>query len=194
MTPAARRPQRPANAPERYIAFLRAINVGGHTVKMDVLRGHFAHLGFTGIETFIASGNVIFQSTGASARELEERIAEELARRLGYEVATFLRLPAELRDIVRQRPFDPAAFDYDQHPLYVGFLPAPPSVETVRKIVRLRTPVDELHVEGRELYWGLRTRFSETALSGALLERTLGLPMTLRSATTIRKLAAKYGG
>jgi len=46
----------------RYVALLRAINVGGHVVKMDVLRKHFTKLGFTNVETFIASGNVLFDA------------------------------------------------------------------------------------------------------------------------------------
>ena len=45
----------------RYITFLRAINVGGHTVKMDRLREIFESLGFANVETFIASGNVVFE-------------------------------------------------------------------------------------------------------------------------------------
>lgn len=63
----------------RYIAFLRAINVGGHTVKMDVLRAHFTRLGLANVETFIASGNVIFDAA-ADPRRLESR-ARASARR-----------------------------------------------------------------------------------------------------------------
>jgi uncharacterized protein (DUF1697 family) len=44
----------------KYVAFLRAINVGGHTVKMDHLRRLFEALGFTNVETFIASSDVVF--------------------------------------------------------------------------------------------------------------------------------------
>ena len=50
----------------RYIAFLRAVNVGGRIVKMDELREHFAAAGFSDVETFIASGNVIFSSSAKS--------------------------------------------------------------------------------------------------------------------------------
>ena len=46
----------------RHIAFLRAINVGGHTVTMDRLRRLFGEMGFRGVETFIASGNVVFEA------------------------------------------------------------------------------------------------------------------------------------
>ncbi len=49
----------------KYVAFLRAVNVGGRLVKMDVLRGIFEKLGLTEVSTFIASGNVIFESDGA---------------------------------------------------------------------------------------------------------------------------------
>ena len=52
----------------RYVAFLRAINVGGHIVKMDQLRKLFTQLGLTDVETFIASGNVLFTSPSKSGR------------------------------------------------------------------------------------------------------------------------------
>jgi len=46
----------------RYVALLRGINLGGHTVKMDRLKKLFEELGLKNVETFIASGNVIFES------------------------------------------------------------------------------------------------------------------------------------
>lgn len=175
----------------RYVALLRAINVGGHVVKMDALRKHFSRMGFTNVETFIASGNVIFDAKDDEPAALEERIASELERCLGYAVATFLRTPEELSAIVRHRPFEPAVIDPDRHALYIGFLPRKPGADAARKIVALRTPVDEFHVHKRELYWGCRTRFSESEVNGALLERTIAMPMTVRNVTTVRRLAAK---
>lgn len=177
----------------RYVALLRAINVGGHVVKMDVLRKHFSRMGFTNVETFIASGNVIFDAKDDEPAALEERIAYELENSLGYAVATFLRTPAELASIVRHQPFEPGVIDPDQHALYIGFLPRKPAADVARRVVALRTPVDEFHVHKRELYWGCRTRFSDSAVSGGLLERTIAMPMTVRNVTTVRKLAAKLG-
>ena len=84
----------------RYIAFLRAINVGGHTVKMDILRQLFEELGLSKVETFIASGNVIFETPSQNERELEERIQAKLHASLGYQVATFLRTDQEVASIV----------------------------------------------------------------------------------------------
>ncbi len=175
----------------RYVALLRAINVGGHVVKMDVLRKQFTRLGFANVETFIASGNVLFDAPGAKPLELEERIAMELERVLGYPVATFVRSPGDLAKVVRHEPFAAGAFDFTKHALYIGFLGGRPKANVVRKVVELKTPMDEFHIHGRELYWGARGRFSESAVSGAVLERTIGMAMTMRSVTTVRKLAAK---
>ena len=62
-----------------YVAFLRAINIGGHTVKMDDLRQLFESLQFTGVETFIASGNVVFEAGSDNPQELEKLIEGQAA-------------------------------------------------------------------------------------------------------------------
>ncbi|HET7904254.1 MAG TPA: DUF1697 domain-containing protein, partial [Candidatus Eisenbacteria bacterium] len=81
----------------RYAAFLRAINVGGRVVTMERLRGVFDEAGFPGARTILASGNVVFEAGArAAAAGLEAKIAAALKAALGYEVATFIRTPAEL--------------------------------------------------------------------------------------------------
>jgi hypothetical protein len=74
----------------RYIAFLRAINAGpGRTVRMTVLRHAFESLGFSGVGTFGASGNIVFETTAAETRTLERRIESSLGdRRRGGTFAT----------------------------------------------------------------------------------------------------------
>jgi uncharacterized protein (DUF1697 family) len=178
-------------ATSRYAALLRAINVGGHTVKMEALRKHFAKMGFANVQTLIASGNVLFDAQGTTSRQLEALIAMELERILGYPVATFVRTGPELATIVRHEPFPRELIDPDQHTLYVGFLGEKPGAEAARRVAALRTPVDALAIHGRELYWGCRTRFSETQVKPGLLDKALGIPMTVRNITTVRKLAAK---
>ena len=80
----------------RCVAFLRAINVGGRTVKMDYLRSLFEDLGFADVETFIASGNVVFESKSKGVEALAKKIESRLGGALGYEVATFLRTDAQI--------------------------------------------------------------------------------------------------
>ena len=91
----------------RYVAFLRAINVGGHVVKMDHLRTLFEEIGLTEVETFIASGNVLFNSPSKSGPALERKIEKQLRTALGYEVATFVRTHAEVQQVAAYEPFPP---------------------------------------------------------------------------------------
>lgn len=174
----------------KYIAFLRAINVGGHTVKMDLLRRLFEALGFANVETFIASGNVIFDSAEPDKKALERQIEAALKAALGYEVATFIRTTDELAEIAHYQPFK--APDTDSHGLYIAFLAETPGEAAQQKLHSFTTDIDEFHVNGREVYWLCRTKMSESTFSGALLEKTLGLPATMRNSTTVKKMAAKY--
>src|SRR5688572_10594132 len=105
----------------KYVAFLRAINVGGHTVKMDALRRLFEALGFVNVETFIASGNVIFDSPSKDTKALEKKIESYLRETLGYEVATFIRTIAEVAAIADYKPFIDAELKAEGNTLYVGF-------------------------------------------------------------------------
>jgi uncharacterized protein (DUF1697 family) len=174
----------PSARTTRLVAFLRAINVGGHNVKMDRLRELFEALGLSNVETFIASGNVIFDAPAESAKTLEQKIESHLQESLGYEVATFIRSVSELADIASYRPFATS--------LYIAFLPAPPDGEAHQRLFAFRTDIDDFHIHEREVYWLCRKKSSESAFSGALLEKTIGMPATMRNATTVRKLAAKY--
>jgi len=178
---------------QRYIAFLRGINVGGHTVKMADLRMLFASLRFEKVETFIASGNVIFESSSEDQAALEKQIEGTLKEALGYEVATFLRTPAELAAIAAYQLFPEAEPAIGAASLYVLLLPMPLTDEVEHQVAALHTPTDEFHCHGREIYWLCRTRLSESTLfSSTLLARTIGLPNTMRNITTIKKLTAKY--
>jgi uncharacterized protein (DUF1697 family) len=175
----------------RRIAFLRAVNVGGRTIPMAELRRSFERLGGTDVETFIASGNVIFEHTSRSEPALCQRIESALREEYGYEVATFVRGPAELRALVEHAAF-PAKAVATAGALCVGFLARAPDAETVQRLAALATTIDALCVHGRELYWLCRVKQSESKLTNKALERALGQPTTLRSITTLRKLAAKY--
>ena len=176
----------------KYVAFLRAINVGGHTVKMDYLRSLFAALGLANVETFIASGNVIFDSTSKSTKGLEKKIESYLQETLGYAVATFIRSTSELAAIADHKPFSDAELNAEGHTVYVGFMADTPDGAVKKSLRSLATKVDDFHLNGREVYWLCRTKFSESQISGALLAKTLGMPVTLRNSTTVGKIAAKY--
>ena len=175
----------------RYVAFLRAINVGGHIVKMETLRELFTAHGFAKVETFIASGNVIFESKAAADMKLELAIERRLESALGYGVAVFVRSDAEVRAISAYQPFSSAALKASQT-LNIGFLRDPLSPSALNALMNLKTPIDDFHVHGRELYWLCRKKQSESTFSNKAFERAIQGVSTFRNATTIAKLAAKY--
>lgn len=176
----------------RYIAFLRAINVGGHTVKMERLRALFLEMGFAGVETFIASGNVVFEVAGEARVALAERIEAALQAALGYQVATFIRTPAELADIARTQPFPPQVFAAAMA-FNVAFLKQPCDPPAEARLMALRTEIDDFVVRGREVYWLCRKKQSDSTFSNAVLEKALGQPSTLRGMKTVQQIAKKYG-
>ena len=173
----------------RYVAFLRAINVGGHTVKMDRLRSLFAELKFANVETFIASGNVLFDTRAKALDAVERRIESHLEHALGYEVATFVRDINDLAAVTVSHPFADVALEGTS--LWVGFLKVAPAPAQVATFESLRTADDEFHLHGREAYWFRRGRMSDSKITGKMLERALGAPFTFRNVTTVTKLADK---
>src|ERR687898_878457 len=118
----------------KYVAFLRAINVGGHIVKMDHLRSLFESMGFANVETFIASGNVIFDSKTKSTAALEKKIEKELQAALGYEVKAFIRNLNEIADVVRYESFHASELEEPGNILYVGFMSATPEDVAIKKL------------------------------------------------------------
>jgi uncharacterized protein (DUF1697 family) len=167
----------------RYVAFLRGINVGGHVVKMDQLAAQFASLGFDNVSTFIASGNVIFESTSKPAT-LEPRIEQHLAGWLGYAVNTFLRTEHEIASIAAHEPFP------DPDGVYVMLLRSAPNATLRQRLLDLATEHDQISVHQREAY--LRTASFGESPVGGLLAKVLGAENTMRNANTLRRLAARF--
>ena len=175
----------------RYVAFLRAINVGGHVVKMDALRKQFEALGFTNVATFIASGNVVFESPSPDREALEKSIEQRLLKTFGYEVHTFIRTCDEVAAIASYEPFTRNAVERCGA-FVVGFVAGPMSPALTRKLMMLKSDVDDFHVNGREVYWLCGTKQSESTFSNAVFEKTLGVRATFRGLNTVRRMAARY--
>jgi uncharacterized protein (DUF1697 family)/tetratricopeptide (TPR) repeat protein len=169
----------------RYVAFLRAINVGGHVVKMDHLRTLVEQIGFANVKTFIASGNVLFESSAKNPKALEDKIAKGLGDALGYEVAVFIRTAAEVGEISAH-----GGGSATEGSLFIGFLPTPLDAREKKMVASLRTPVDDLRVHKREIYWRATQNFRGALFQPAKLEKLLAKPATFRNVTTVRRIAA----
>jgi len=176
----------------RYAALLRGINVGGHRVKMDHLRSLFADMGLEDVATVIASGNVIFSTPSEDPSALESSIEKHLYGALGYEVATFVRTPAELRDTLD------ILGDQEHHPdhsVYVAFTHSAPASTVHAALAALESGADRFEFHGREMYWIIRCKLSASPLfkGNDVAKAMKSVPHTMRNITSLRKLLTKVG-
>ena len=171
----------------RYVALLRAINVGGHVVRMEQLRDVFSGLGFSNVETFIASGNVLFSSPETDVEALERRAESGLRQALGYDVGTFIRTPDQLQAIAGHRPFakEPAK---GEGTVYIISLKQPLAAAARRQMLALATADDEFACKGAEVYWCRRGSLLDSTVSGPQLGKVLGAQTTMRNRNTIVRL------
>jgi uncharacterized protein (DUF1697 family) len=172
-------------------AFLRAINAGpGRVVRMNVLRQAFESLGFSGVATFLGSGNIVFETRATDLGTLEKKIERKLQRALGYDVPVFIRTPAELKEIAAFEPFENSTI----HGADVNIILLADNLDERSKanLRALRTGIDGFRVHGREIYWWRRKKPGTSLFSTVPLEEVLRVPFTIRSINTIRKLSATW--
>lgn len=177
---------------QRYVAFLRAINVGGRVVKMEQLRELFEAIKLKNVESFIASGNLIFDAAAKDPVALERKIEAHLHKELGYEVGAFLRTPARLAEIATYAPFSDEELALGMTSIQVGFLAEPGRPGMQQALDALRTELDVFHTHDRELYWLCRKRMTDSLVNPGLFAKAVNAPMTVRNMNTIRRIVAKY--
>lgn len=176
---------------DRYVAFLRGMNIGGRRIKNEELRREFEALGFDDVSCFRASGNVIFAAGEGNEVALTARIEAGLGEALGYEVPVFLRAAAELRAIAAHRPFDPNLVEASAGKLQVSLLLKKPKAAARREVLAMANEEDRLAIEGRELYWLPSGGLLESSLDLKAIDTLLDLS-TRRTKGTIDQIAAKH--
>lgn len=162
----------------KYVALLRAINVGGHNpLPMATLRGVFEELAATKVSTYIQSGNVVFAHAQRSAAKLTTQLAAAIAAAAGFEVPVVLRTADEWTAVIANNPF---ATDH----AHCMFLPAAPAKTALAKIVPIAPARFELI--GREVFLDLPDGIGRSTLAGALAR---ALPdATVRNWRTVQTL------
>jgi uncharacterized protein (DUF1697 family) len=175
----------------RYAAFLRGINVGGHRVKSAELRSIFEAIGLREVDSFRASGNLVFAADDEPMHELTARIEAGLALALGYDAATFLRSAGEVLAIAAIEPFPAARPGASTGKLQVAMLSGRPAASVSKQVLALASDQDQLAFGERELYWLPSGGTMDSALDLKLIERLLGR-ITLRTSNTIAQIAERY--
>lgn len=165
---------------KRYVAFLRAINTPPRWVKMNQLVEAFSGLGLKNVSTFIASGNVVFDTNHED--RLASRIEGALLAKLGFEVPTFLRTAAEVIAVAEECPFS------TEDSVEVSFLYDVPQADKALALEASAVPPDRLAVVGRRVYWSHEGPRRDSRHSEARVVKTLGVITTQRSMRTIHRL------
>jgi len=175
----------------RFFAFLRAINAGrSRAVRMHVLRQTFESLGFSKVATFLASGNVVFETRAKGMRALEKKIERKLQQTLGYSVPVFIRTNQELKKIAALEPFKLSRGQGGD--VNVILLVNNLDETSKAKLKTLGTETDGFRVHGREVYWWRRKRPGTSLYSTVPLKKALSQPFTIRSTSTMRRLVTKW--
>lgn len=175
----------------RYVAFLRAINIGGRRASSQQLTTCLESAGLENVSNFRASGNLIFDAPRESERTLTKRVDDALTNGLGFEVRTFLRNAAQVRAIAEFQPFPPAVLAKSQGKLQVALLAKPLPKRVRDEVHALATDADPLAISGRELYWLPSGPTMQTDLDLRLLDTLVG-ENTRRTKRMIEEIAAKF--
>src|ERR1700761_7105815 len=156
----------------KYIAFLRAVNVGGRVVKMDELKNIFAIPGLKNISTYIQSGNVLFESMETNKDYLIKKIETKLLKSLGYEVKVLLKSASDMVAVVKNNPFKVS----DENNIYITFLSSIPDKGLYKPFVEMETGNEIFEFLNTEIYIKLKKNtYGETKFSNNFFEKKLKL-------------------
>ena len=177
-----------------YIALLRGINVGGkNKITMTELKRMFESIGLSRIETYIQSGNVIFESN-EKEDTLRKKIEYEIETKFGFSAVVVLRTAAELEQIIWDCPFseeeviEAESSNSEGESLYVSLLTQAPSQEKIDFLNTFKSESDEYRIKNRDIYLLFRHSIRNSKLANNL--QKLDIPATVRNWKTINRLYA----
>ena len=174
----------------RYVAFLRGLNLGRRRIKNPELCAAFEDIGFTNVAAYLASGNVIFDADEADPDVVAGSIEDGLRASLCYEVPTFLRSADELRAIAGYAPFADVTEERTGK-MQVAMVRDKVDESARVSVLELSNDADLLEIVGRELYWWPKGNFLDSELDLKVVEGILG-PVTIRTKGTVERLAKKF--
>jgi uncharacterized protein (DUF1697 family) len=171
----------------KHISFLRGINVGGHRkIKMVDLKTMFEKAGFTKVQTYIQSGNVIFESAdNLSGIALSEKLEQRIAETFGFEVPVIVRNHSALQKAIANNPF---FSDEVMDKLHLTLLKEETSKENLSMLVSDAYLPDKFSIIGTDVFIYCEGKYHATKLSNSFFERKLNMPATTRNWKTILKL------
>lgn len=173
---------------KKYVALLRGINVSGQKIiKMAELRDSLVKLGYQNVETYIQSGNIVFQTAGKSQVQLQTEIHDNIQETFGFDVPIIVYSAAEWKETFENNPFVNER-DEDIAKLYVTLLSEEPSREHFKELINFREWPEEMILKGRNLYIFYTRGAGQSKLDLNTIERKLKVNGTSRNWKTTTKL------
>jgi uncharacterized protein (DUF1697 family) len=176
----------------KYVAFLRAVNVGKRQLKMAEARKVLEDKGFGDVESYIQTGNLRVTTPMRSAAKVESVISEVLSAHAGFDVVAIVRTTTDLPALVKAVDGIPESLPHESS-RYVSFCLTEPAAERVAELHDCGTVDERAQVIGKDVLMEFAVPFNEVKLTGARIERILGVPGTARNLTVVRALAQKWG-
>lgn len=172
----------------RYVAFLRAVNVGKRTVAMATARQLLEELGYDQVGSFVNSGNLLFSADGRAV-DHEANIRTALEKVYGFEITTFVRTAAQVKALVTAEPFGAIAAG---HTHFVLFPLTRLTAAEKEAVEGLSNEHDTTLVAGRDVHWLIRSKSTETTLGPRQWKQALpDNPSTARNITMLTKLVER---
>ena len=172
-----------------YVALLRGINVGGkNRLPMRALVEALSAAGFRRVQSYIQSGNLVFEAGADQEAALPARLSELIATRFGLEVPVVVFAAPALRALVSRNPYLSGELR-DPSRLLVAFLAEQPSPEALARLDPARSPPDRFTAHGRAIFLECPEGFGRSKLTTAYFDSKLQTQSTIRNwKTTLRLL------
>jgi len=173
----------------KYLALLRGINVGGHKkILMADLRELFESIGFSGVKSYIQSGNVVFNSEIEDETELHRMIEFAIENKFEFRVPIRIRTADQMLQVMEKMPFTGSDFLDESSKIAITFLAMQPSEAQILELDKFVFAPEKLIVSGREAYSHCPGGFARTKLTNGVIEKKLGVSATSRNLKTFLKL------
>ena len=178
----------PVQSMAAYVAMLRGVNVSGHsTIKMEALRGLCQGLGFRNVDTYVQSGNIVFQTLLESPAAISKRIGETLLQSFGFNTPVIVRTSKEMRNVIVNNPFLKEK-DIDSTKLHVTFLSETAQKGSAKELEILATSPDRFYPASHEIYLYCPGGYGRTKFSNNAIEKALSVKATTRNWKTTNTL------
>ncbi|QZT37933.1 DUF1697 domain-containing protein [Halosquirtibacter xylanolyticus] len=171
-----------------YIVLLRGINIGNHhKVKMAELRSQLESVGFLNVQSYIQSGNVIFESAILNKTQIKQKLIALLSTHYDFDIPIQVYTKRDLQHIIDNNPYDSSSEEKVKQ-LHVTLLSSSPSLELIDVLAKIDTANDTFEVINNAVYIHCEGPYHKTKLGNSFIEKKLSCEATTRTWRTIIKI------